>query len=107
VVQAYSPLTRGKRLSEAVLKRIAERYGKSPAQILIRWNLQRGTVPLPKANRLSHLEEDIDVFGFSIEVEDIAKLNQLNSGYSPLGPLLINEASFLKPRPNFQAARSQ
>jgi hypothetical protein len=36
---------------------------------------------------LSHLEEDIDVFGFSIEVEDIAKLNQLNSGYSPLGPL--------------------
>ncbi|HZD51439.1 MAG TPA: aldo/keto reductase [Woeseiaceae bacterium] len=87
VIQAYSPLTRTKRLDDRTLKDIAERYGKSPAQILIRWNLQRGTVPLPKANRVDHLEEDIDVFDFELEERDLARLGGLNDQYSSLGML--------------------
>lgn len=87
IIQAYIPLTRGKRLEDDTLAGVAARYGKSPAQVLIRWNLQRGTVPLPKANRRPHLEEDIDVFDFSLDEEDMATLNGLNERYSSLGTL--------------------
>lgn len=86
VIQAYSPLTRTLRLSDATLGAIASSYGKSPAQLLIRWNLQTGTVPLPKANRLRHLQEDIDIFDFEISAGDMAALNALNQHYSSLGP---------------------
>jgi 2,5-diketo-D-gluconate reductase A len=87
VIQAYSPLTRTRRLDDEPLQSIASHYNKSPAQLLIRWNLQRGTVPLPKANRTKHLEEDLDVFDFEINAKDMAALNGLNERYSSLGSL--------------------
>lgn len=87
VIQAYSPLTRARRLDDEALARLAVEYGKSPAQILIRWNLQRGTVPLPKANQRSHLELDIDVFDFQLADEDMTQLDRLNERYSSLGTL--------------------
>lgn len=87
VIQAYSPLTRAKRLEDERLARIARKYGRSPAQILLRWNLQRGTTPIVKANQLPHLKEDQDVFDFRIGDEDMAALNRLNERYSSLGSL--------------------
>jgi diketogulonate reductase-like aldo/keto reductase len=85
VIQAYSPLTRTRRLHDKTLTAIASKYGKSPAQLLIRWSLQIGTVPLPKANQQYHLQEDIAVFDFEIREEDMAALNGLNEHYSALG----------------------
>jgi 2,5-diketo-D-gluconate reductase A len=87
VIQAYSPLTRAERLNDERLQSIAARYDCTPAQLLIRWNLQLGTVPLPKANRKEHLEEDIEVFDFEISAEDMAALGRLNEHYSSLGSL--------------------
>lgn len=87
VIQAYSPLTRTKRLGDETLNAVAEKYGKSPAQILIRWNFQSKTVPIPKANRKQHLEETLNVFDFEINEEDMASLNALNEHYSCLGYL--------------------
>lgn len=87
VIQAYSPLTRARRLDDDALRAIASKYDHSPAQILIRWNLQRGTVPLPKANRRDHLEENIHVFDFEIAGRDMAALDRLNEQYSSLGSL--------------------
>ena len=84
IIQAYSPLTRAERLDDNVLVELAEKYQKSPAQILIRWNLQQGTVPIPKANQKKHLEENIDVFNFEISDDDIRLLNSLNEEYSSL-----------------------
>ncbi len=87
VIQAYSPLTRTRRLKNETLNGIAEHYGKTAAQVLIRWNLQRGTVPLPKANRAEHLEENLGVFDFELTNEDFERLNSLNERYSALGEL--------------------
>jgi diketogulonate reductase-like aldo/keto reductase len=87
IIQAYSPLTRTKRLDDETLIKIAKKYNKTPAQILIRWNLQLETVPLPKANQKDHLKENIDVFDFEIKGEDINLLNGLNERYSSLGYL--------------------
>jgi 2,5-diketo-D-gluconate reductase A len=87
VIQAYSPLTRSTRLDDETLAEIGAQHGKSPAQVLLRWDLQRGTVPLPKANRRVHLEEDIDVFDFQLGRAEMASLDQLNERYSSLGHL--------------------
>jgi 2,5-diketo-D-gluconate reductase A len=87
LIQAYSPLTRTQRLDDEVLNGIAKAYGKTPAQVLIRWNLQRGTVPLPKANQASHLRENLAVFDFEIEADHMSSLNELNEHFSSLGTL--------------------
>lgn len=87
VIQAYSPLTRAERLDDEKLDAIAARYGKTPAQVLVRWNLQLGTVPLPKANRREHLKENFAVFDFELGHEDMVRLSNLNERYSALGAL--------------------
>lgn len=87
ILQAYSPLTRTKRLDNEMLLEIGAQHGKEPAQVLIRWNLQHGTVPLPKANQRPHLEADIDVFDFELTGQEMAKLDELNEHYSSLGGL--------------------
>jgi 2,5-diketo-D-gluconate reductase A len=87
VIQAYSPLTRTERLDDEPLVEIARRLRKSPAQVLIRWSLQSGTVPLPKANRAEHQRENLDVFDFKLGEEDMARLGALNEHYSALGEL--------------------
>lgn len=87
VIQAYSPLTRAARLSDGALDEVARRHGRTPAQVLIRWSLQQGFVPIPKANRFDHLKENLDVFGFELDAEEIEELNGLNEGYSALGYL--------------------
>lgn len=87
VIQAYSPLTRQTRLDDARLRQIAAKYGKTPAQIMIRWSMQSGQVPIPKANRKEHLEENIAVLDFEIEDEDMARLWELDENYSALGSL--------------------
>jgi 2,5-diketo-D-gluconate reductase A len=85
VIQAYSPLTRTRRLDDVTLKDLSAMYQKTPAQLLLRWNLQLGTVPIPKANKIEHLEENIQIFNFEIGDDDMATLNGLNEGYSALG----------------------
>jgi diketogulonate reductase-like aldo/keto reductase len=87
LIQAYSPLTRTRRLEDRTLADVARRHRKTPAQLLIRWNLQLGTIPLPKANRVEHLEENLDVFDFEISRQEMATLNGLNEHYSSLGSL--------------------
>jgi diketogulonate reductase-like aldo/keto reductase len=83
-IQAYSPLTRSKRLDDNLLDDMAANYDKSAAQLIIRWNLQLGTVPIIKASQPEHLRENLDVFDFEISADDMATLNGLNEHYSSL-----------------------
>ena len=78
VIQAYSPLTQADRLDDATLREIAAGYNKAPAQVLIRWNLQRGVVPIPKANHADHQAENLDVFDFELADDDLTRLDALN-----------------------------
>jgi diketogulonate reductase-like aldo/keto reductase len=87
VIQAWSPLTHGKRLNDDKLTAMAARYGCTPAQLLIRWNLQLGVVPLPKANHDYHQRDNLHVFDFEIQQLDMAKLRTLNEHWSALGRL--------------------
>ena len=80
----WSPLTRGRRLNDDKLAAMAARYGRTPAQLLIRWNLQLGVVPLPKANHVQHQRDNLHVFDFEIGQADMAKLRAMNEHYSSL-----------------------
>lgn len=88
VIQSYSPLTHKNKLGDATLGKLAKRHNKTPAQILIRWNLQLGTVPLPKASSIEHQKENIDVFDFELSEEDMDVLNELNEQYASVSSSL-------------------
>lgn len=89
IIQAYSPLTHTERLDNETVRDISSNYQKTPAQILIRWSLQTGAVPLPKANDFDHLAENLNVFDFEIGKNDMSKLSGLNENYSALGASLM------------------
>ena len=80
VQEAYSPLTRARRLDDPVLASIATAHQRSPAQILLRWGLEHGCVELPKSVRRERIEENARVFDFQLEPEERRRLDALASG---------------------------
>ncbi|GKS80515.1 oxidoreductase [Ligilactobacillus pabuli] len=79
VTEAWSPLGRGSSaLSEPIVVKLAEKYQKNPGQILLRWHLQRGIVPLPKSTNLNHQRANLDVFDFELTGDEVKAINTLN-----------------------------
>jgi diketogulonate reductase-like aldo/keto reductase len=80
VVTAYSPLTQGKRLNDPVIKKIAEKHGKTAAQIVLRWCLQLGISIIPKSDRDARIAENADVFGWELDAGDMEEIEKLDEG---------------------------
>lgn len=83
-VEDYCPLSRGKMIGDERLTEIAEKYGKSNAQILIRWGLQHGNIIIPKSVHQERIKENIDVFDYALSDEDMMLLDGLNDNDSIL-----------------------
>jgi len=81
VLEAYSPLTKGERLGEPVIVDLAAKYGRTPAQIVLRWALQHGVVVIPKSVRLERIRENARIFDFALSPKDMARLDDLSEGY--------------------------
>ncbi|XZO07046.1 aldo/keto reductase [Weissella paramesenteroides] len=77
LTEAYSPLGTGSLLAVPEINDIAEKYGKSAAQVLIRWSLQHGFLPLPKSTHAERISQNADVFDFELTDAEIAALDQL------------------------------
>ncbi|QPC77190.1 hypothetical protein HYE68_007942 [Fusarium pseudograminearum] len=85
-VEAYCPIVRGERFDNPKVKALAEKYGKSPAQILLRWSLQRGYVPLVKSVTPSRILENTQLYDFELteeEVEDLATTDYNPCAWDP------------------------
>jgi methylglyoxal/glyoxal reductase len=80
VVEAYSPLTKGARLGHPVVIDVASRTGRTPAQVLLRWGLQRDLVVLPKSTRAERIRENAAIFDFTLEADALARLDALEEG---------------------------
>ncbi len=80
VTQAYSPLGVGNLLTHATVQSIAAEYGKTPAQVLIRWSLQLGNSVIPRSSSPERIAENLDVFGFELAAEHMDSLNGLDDG---------------------------
>jgi diketogulonate reductase-like aldo/keto reductase len=79
--EAYAPLVKARRMEHPAVRRVAERHGRTPAQVLVRWALQRGYVVIPKSVHRERIEENANVYGFSLGTEDIEELDRLDEGY--------------------------
>lgn len=81
VTQAWSPLARGKILEEAMLEAMAIKHGKSVAQIVLRWHIQRGVAVIPKSNSKDRIVENMNVFDFELSAEDVDAITGLNTNF--------------------------
>ena len=91
IFQAYSPLGSRDRpwakenerevLNEPLLETLAKKYGKTPAQIVLRWHVQRGISVVPKSVHSERIEENYDIWGFNLSSEDMLDFDNLNIGY--------------------------
>ncbi len=86
-VQAWSPLGRGTLLRHALLEKIAAAHGKTPAQVALRWCIERGIAPIPKSTLFAHQQENLNVFDFSLTPEEVNELTAMpQTSFSGLHP---------------------
>jgi diketogulonate reductase-like aldo/keto reductase len=79
VAQAYSPLGTGRHLGDPVVERIASATGRTPAQVLIRWAIQKGLSVIPKSSHRERIEENFAVFDFDLDEESVSALDALDT----------------------------
>ena len=80
VTQAYSPLGVGRLIDEPIVTSIAAEYGRSPAQVLVRWNLQLNNVVVSRSSKPERVAENLDVFDFALETEHMTAIEALHDG---------------------------
>ncbi len=77
-LEAYSPLTRGRKLGDKKLMEVAQKYNKTTAQILIRWGLQHNIIVIPKSSKEEHIIENSQIFDFTLSEGDMSLLNSFD-----------------------------
>jgi 2,5-diketo-D-gluconate reductase A len=80
VTEAWSPIAQGKVLGDPAIVAIAERLGRTPAQVVLRWHVQRGDVVFPKSVSRQRMQENVELFDFELGTEDMATLTGLDRG---------------------------
>ncbi|POY72576.1 hypothetical protein BMF94_4403 [Rhodotorula taiwanensis] len=80
VVEAYCPILRGQRFDDATLQKLAAKHKVTVPQILIRWSLQKGFVPLPKSDTPGRIQANADLFDFELDTSDMKELDALDEG---------------------------
>jgi diketogulonate reductase-like aldo/keto reductase len=86
ITESWSPLGQGTLLENATLKALAQKHGRTPAQVVIRWHLDRGYIVIPKSATPSRIRENFDVFDFSLDADDLAKIAALDRKDGRIGP---------------------
>ena len=86
LTQSWSPLGQAKSLDDPTLKRVADKHGKTPAQVVIRWHLDLGLIVIPKSSNPQRLRENLDVFDFCLDGDDLGQLEALDREDGRLGP---------------------
>lgn len=83
--EAWSPLAQGALLSDRAVTGLADKYGKTPAQIILRWHLQLGNIVIPKSVTPERIGSNLDVFDFELDDDDVAVISDLDTG-TRIGP---------------------
>jgi 2,5-diketo-D-gluconate reductase A len=86
VTQSWSPLGRGRLLEDPAIAAIAAKHGRTPAQVVIRWHLDNGLAVIPKSVTPARIRENIDVFAFKLDTDDLATIARLDDPAGRIGP---------------------
>jgi 2,5-diketo-D-gluconate reductase A len=78
--EAWSPIAQGKVLGDPVIAGIAERVDRTPAQVVLRWHLQRGSIVFPKSTTPERIRENFELFDFELAPQDVEKIDNLDRG---------------------------
>lgn len=78
ILTAYSPVAQGRTVRNPILKKIGEAYGKTGAQVSLRWLVQQGAVPLPRSSKPEHARDNLDIFDFELTTEEMEKIHGLH-----------------------------
>lgn len=81
-LEAYCPVVRGQRFDEPAVKKLSDKYGKTPAQVLIRWSIQKGYVPLPKSVTPKRIVENAEIYDFELTKAEVEELE--TTEYAPI-----------------------
>jgi len=84
--ESWSPLGQGKLLEDEAVAAIAEKHGRKPAQVIIRWHIENGLIVIPKSVTASRIIDNFDVFDFSLDADDMAKIAALDNENGRMGP---------------------
>ena len=84
-VEAYTPIARGRKFKHQDIKRLSDKYGKTEAQVMLRWGIQHNVIVIPKSSSPERIKENADIFNFNISDEDMGVMNSLDEDlrYSP------------------------
>lgn len=84
--EAWAPFAEGNHgiFTNPILTAIGEKYGKSPAQVVLRWNVQRGVVVIPKSVHKNRIEQNIDIWDFELNDEDMKAISKMDIGHSEI-----------------------
>lgn len=80
-LQSYTPLTKGTKLVDERLLQVADKYEKTAAQVILRWNIQHGVSTIPKSKSKERLEENFNIFDFELSNEDMLYIDSFNENY--------------------------
>ena len=80
IIEAWSPLARGRVLGDPIILSLSKKYGKTPAQVILRWAYQSGIVVIPKSVHQSRIKENVSIFDFKIEESDMEEIERLDKG---------------------------
>jgi 2,5-diketo-D-gluconate reductase A len=80
ITEAWSPIAQGKVLDDEVITRIAAAHGKTPAQVVLRWHIQRGDIVIPKSVHRERMQSNFDIFDFSLDTDEIGAITGLDRG---------------------------
>jgi len=85
ITESWSPLGQGKTLEHPVIEAIARKHGRAPAQVVLRWHLEKGCIVIPKTVRAARLKENLAIFGFSLDAADHVAIDALDTPGGRLG----------------------
>ncbi len=77
-MEAWSPLKRGRLFEDPTITQIAERHGKSPAQVILRWDVQNHVITIPKSVTPSRIRDNADIFDFNLSEDEMDQINRMN-----------------------------
>lgn len=85
-IEAYCPIARAEKTQAPVLKRLAEKHPISPVQVILRWHIEHGFVPIPRSADPDHIKANTEVFDFSLTKEEVEEINGLDENYRIVNP---------------------
>jgi methylglyoxal/glyoxal reductase len=85
-IEAYCPIARAEKTKAPVLQRLATKYEKSPVQVILRWHIEHGLIPIPRSTDPEHIKANTKIFDFSLTSTEVEEIDGLHEGYRIVNP---------------------